>query len=274
MSHSKLLIVNPGAGAVTEEVAERLRREFPDYHVVNFPPEQELESLLTEEALVVAAGGDGTIGAVARMLAGSGHSLGILPMGTFNNFARSVGLPIELDDAIRVIKAGKPAGVSLGQVNGTTFVEAAALGFFGESIVIGEHVKDLHFGELGDGLRRLATARQFRYRVSGDLNLQGTALSVIAANTPSTGSLIPVGRADPEDPFLNLGVARGGSRFGRLLNMILRRPAIDSGTSRKFSRIRIETDEPVPVVADNASEGTTPVEIRALADGLRVILPA
>lgn len=268
-----MLIVNPGAGAVTDEVAEKLRREFPDYHVINFPPEEELKGLLSDEALVVAAGGDGTVGGVARLLAGTGHTLGILSMGTFNNFGRSLGLPTRLDDGIRVIKTGKPKGVSLGQVDGTIFVEAAALGFFGEGIVLGEQVKDLHFGELGDSLRRLATARRFRYRVSGDISRKGRALSLIAANTPSTGSLIPVGAADPEDPYLSLGIARRGSPLGRLLNMLLRRPAIDSGTQHKFGRIRVETDEPVPVVADATESGATPVEIRVLADGLRVILP-
>lgn len=271
---AKLLIVNPGAGAVTEEVAQKLRQEFPDYRVVDFPPAEDLAGLMAEGAIVVAAGGDGTIGAVARLLAGSGHSFGIIALGTFNNFARALGLPTEMDEAIRVIKTGQARPVSLGRVNGHTFVEAAALGFFGEGIVVGERLKDLHFGELGESLRRLATAQRFRYRVTGDLRLRGEALSLIAANTPSTGSLIPVGEADPDDPYLGLGIAGAGSPLGRLLKMLLRRPAVDPDSSRKFKRIRIETDNPVPVVADAAQISTTPVDLEVLADGLRVILPS
>lgn len=64
---------------------------------------------------VVAAGGDGTIGAVATQVAGSGLPLGILPMGTSNDVARSLDIPLDLADACRVVAGGMPVDVDAGQ---------------------------------------------------------------------------------------------------------------------------------------------------------------
>lgn len=66
---------------------------------------------------VVAAGGDGTIGAVASHLVGSGLPLGILPFGTSNDVARSLGVPLDLDDACEVIVHGVPTQVDIGQAS-------------------------------------------------------------------------------------------------------------------------------------------------------------
>ena len=92
-----------------------LRRSFPDHTFLHFPPDRSVTELLSDQATVIAAGGDGTIGAVARSLAGTGHSFGILSLGTFNNFARGLDLPLELDEAIEVIKSGVPRPVTLGR---------------------------------------------------------------------------------------------------------------------------------------------------------------
>jgi diacylglycerol kinase (ATP) len=64
----------------------------------------------------IAAGGDGTIGAVASHLAGSDLALGILPLGTSNDVARSLGVPLQLDDAIAAIAAGETLTIDAGQV--------------------------------------------------------------------------------------------------------------------------------------------------------------
>ena len=59
--------------------------------------------------VVIAAGGDGTVSAVAGALAGTGTALGVLPLGTLNHFARDLGIPAELDAAARVVAAGSCA---------------------------------------------------------------------------------------------------------------------------------------------------------------------
>ena len=67
--------------------------------------------------IIVAGGGDGTINAVASAIVGnSAIKLGILPMGTFNHFARDLGLPIDLEKAVEIIVAGQVKSVDAGEV--------------------------------------------------------------------------------------------------------------------------------------------------------------
>ena len=140
----KLLVYSPGAGSTTDAVQERLHAEFADFTFVEFPPAQDWLALLEDEATVVGCGGDGTIAAVARVLAGTRHRYGILAQGTFNNFARSLGLPTDLEKAIQVVKTGRPRPCTLGKAADEEFLEAAAVGAFGDAIALGEAAKDLH----------------------------------------------------------------------------------------------------------------------------------
>ena len=79
---------------------------------------------------IVAAGGDGTICAVASALQGSDVVMGILPLGTFNYFARSLDLPMELDPAVRVIVAGQTRPLRVAKVNDRVFLNNASLGAY------------------------------------------------------------------------------------------------------------------------------------------------
>ncbi len=82
------------------------------------------------EPVVVAAGGDGTLNAVVRGLAGGETTLGILPTGTMNVFAREMGIPFDqLKRALQVIDEGNVEEVDLFEVNGTPFVQMAGVGF-------------------------------------------------------------------------------------------------------------------------------------------------
>ncbi|MCU0794996.1 MAG: diacylglycerol kinase family lipid kinase [Akkermansiaceae bacterium] len=82
------------------------------------------------EPLVIAAGGDGTLNAVVKGLAGTRTALGVLPTGTMNVFAREMGIPFDnLDRAFEVILAGNVIEVDLFEANGTPFVQMAGVGF-------------------------------------------------------------------------------------------------------------------------------------------------
>jgi diacylglycerol kinase family enzyme len=93
-------------------------------------------SSLTARALsehrhpVVAGGGDGTVNAVASKLAGTNTPLGVLPMGTLNHFAKDVGIPLNLEAAIRNLFAGQVINVDVGEVNGRIFVNNSGVGFY------------------------------------------------------------------------------------------------------------------------------------------------
>ncbi len=80
--------------------------------------------------VLVAAGGDGTVSGVAAAAVGCGKRLGVLPMGTFNHFARDLGLPTELEGAVRVLKSTQVAAVDLGSVNGRAFLNTSSIGLY------------------------------------------------------------------------------------------------------------------------------------------------
>jgi YegS/Rv2252/BmrU family lipid kinase len=82
------------------------------------------------ERIVVAAGGDGTVSAVAGALAGSDKILGVLPVGTLNHFAKDLGIPLDLEAAIRNIKEGNVAAIDVGEVNGRIFINNSSLGIY------------------------------------------------------------------------------------------------------------------------------------------------
>src|SRR6185503_11143696 len=84
--------------------------------------------------VVVAAGGDGTVSAVASCVKGSGATMGVLPMGTLNHFARDLGIPPKLEDAIAVLARGLRVAVDLGEVNGRVFVNNASLGVYPDMV--------------------------------------------------------------------------------------------------------------------------------------------
>jgi diacylglycerol kinase (ATP) len=275
---ARLLVVSPAAGSVTPEVTERLREAFPDFELVEFDPGQDLRRKVGPKGTVVVAGGDGTVGFVLRALAGSGVTVGIVPLGTFNNFARSLGLPDDLERAIDVVAKGRKQPVTLGRVNGHPFLEAAALGLFGEAIALGEALKEGAFGELVDRLREVGRAAPFRYTLTGDLDGTGRALSLVIANTPTTGARLEVGTATPEDPYLELSLdvaARPWDLLGRLVAGVLRRERPQrTHVSLHVRRLRVRTRPRVPVYADDVRVGTSPVSVEAEPAAVQVIVPA
>jgi diacylglycerol kinase (ATP) len=274
----RLLIVSPGAGSVAPEVEARLREAFSDHRVVEFDPKMDIRQLVAPRGTVVVAGGDGTVGFVLRALAGSEVSIGILPLGTFNNFSRALNLPEDLEQAIEVVRKGTTRPVTLGRVNGHPFLEAAAVGLFGEAIALGEALKDGAFGELASRLRVVTDARPFRYQLTGDLDGTGRALSLVFANTPTTGAGLEVGEATPEDPYLELSLgvaARRSDLLSRVLAAVLRRkPAPQAQLNPHFRKLRVRTRPRVPVYADNTRVGLTPANMQAEPGAVRVIVPA
>lgn len=79
---------------------------------------------------IVAGGGDGTVNAVAGIVAGTASVLGIIPIGTLNHFAKDIGVPLTIDAAVRNLFTGKIAFVDVGEVNGRVFVNNSGIGFY------------------------------------------------------------------------------------------------------------------------------------------------
>jgi len=79
---------------------------------------------------IVAGGGDGTISSVAAVLAGTTKTLGVLPLGTLNHFARDLNIPLDLEGAINIIRQGHTKSIDVGEVNGQIFINNSSLGLY------------------------------------------------------------------------------------------------------------------------------------------------
>ena len=92
------------------------------------------EAIAAGASMVIAGGGDGTVNAVAGALAGSDATLGVLPLGTFNHFARDLGMPQELHAAAAALAAATPQCVDLAEVNGHRFLNHSSLGYYSQVV--------------------------------------------------------------------------------------------------------------------------------------------
>ena len=102
----------------------------------------DLEANIVREAgagsIVVAAGGDGTVSTVAAIVARINGTLGVLPLGTLNHFAKDLRVPLELDAAVACILAGNTIEVDLAEVNGHVFINNSSIGLYPKIVRIRE----------------------------------------------------------------------------------------------------------------------------------------
>lgn len=260
------------------EMEGKLRTEFADHLVVDFDPNVNIAQLITPDAPVVVAGGDGTVEHVVRQLADSEHPLGIIPLGTFNNFAHALGLPDDIDGAIQAFKNGHPRAITLGRVNKHVFLEVCAIGLFGDAIVLGDSAKDLQFGATLEKMQNVIDARPFDYEMSGDVAGRGTGMSLVFTNTPSVGMQLPVSESSPIDPYLEFSAETGQSAsdiVGRALASTILSKHEEGGSGRllRFKKISVQTRPRARVYADNRPAGRTPATITAEVSALKVLLP-
>jgi diacylglycerol kinase (ATP) len=274
---SSLVILSSKAGSMTPAIEAKIRKAFEGSLVVEFDPKMDLDNLVNPRGMVVVAGGDGTIGWAIRRLADTKHPVGILSMGTFNNFAKSLHLPPTIDAAIRVIKNGRTRPITLGRLNGKLFLEAAAIGLFGETIAAGESAKDRAFGALAEDMMHLAEARPFTYELTGDIRGSGTAMSLVFTNTTSIGSQMPVSDKTPVEPYLELSVHAGATRRD-IVKRVLARAVLSKhkegglGQVFRFRTLQVITHPKVRIYADNEHLGRTPATITAELSAVQVIM--
>lgn len=130
------VLANPNSGAVQRNP------QAVDQAMAVFGPRAELRAFSGDPAdeaaralrdgfrIIVAAGGDGTVAGVAHALAGSGRDMAVLPLGTFNYFARGLGLPEDPEAAARAILAGESHAIAVGTLNGRVFLNNVAIGLY------------------------------------------------------------------------------------------------------------------------------------------------
>ena len=230
--------------------------------------------------LVVAAGGDGTVGLVAGELLGEQNVLGILPLGSVMNIARSLGIPRDPEAAADVIASGEVAAIDVGEVSGQPFYEAGSVGM---NAALFREAGRFDEGDWSSIARTLWVAVRYRpARMSIDLEdrqIRTRALMVTVSNGPYTGAgmtVAPGARLD--DGKFDVRVFRRFSKI-RLIRHLISiafgryryAPEVDTYRSRF---VRIESRHPLPARADSRDLGTTPVEFVTRPGALRAVIPA
>ncbi len=272
---TRVLVLSRNAGGMNEEVERKLRAAFGDHMIVDFDPQDDLLSRISGRSRIVVAGGDGTVEFMVRRFADTRHPIGIIPLGTFNNLARALGLPTRLEAAIEVARGGRMRAITLGRVNDHIFVEACAVGLFGETIALGDSAKDLEFGRLAAGLKNVFGARRFQYELRGDIDGSGSAMSLVFSNTASMGSQIRIADSTPTDRYLEFSVHAGRTRTDIVSRALKSAVHVDNGADQvfRFKRLEVTTRPRVRVYADNLQVGRTPVSVTAEVSALKVLLP-
>jgi len=250
-------------------------------------PDAARQAIAAGACAVVAGGGDGTVSSIASVLVGTSTSLGVLPLGTLNHFAKDVGIPQDLAAAVATIVAGHTRNVDVGEVNGRTFLNNASIGMYPDIVIERERLRQLGYQKWI--ALAIASARILhRYR--------GMALRLAAGDAVERvrTSFLFVGNNEYQVDGLSLGARPrldGGRLFAylaprvrtrelpKLLALALagrarERQVLESMDASELrvdtpgrGRLRIALDGEVTVMG-------APLQFRARPGALRVIAPA
>jgi diacylglycerol kinase family enzyme len=236
--------------------------------------------------LVVGGGGDGTINAVASVLVGTGVPFGVLPLGTLNHFAKDLGMPLVLDEAVRAIAAGRPRQVDVGEVNGRIFLNNSSLGLYPDMV----HDREKQQRRLGRGKwlsalwASISALRRYpflsvRLVVNGERLARRTPFVFIGNNEYLMEGLAIGERARLDAGVLSLYVAQRPGRLG-LLRFAVRALFGKLAQERDFDvlvapEMEIETRRSQMMVATDGEVNMmqTPLRYRVRPGALTVIVP-
>lgn len=246
------------------EIAEHVRRHAKDVDCV------------------ILGGGDGTINAGLASILEARLPLGILPLGTANNTARTLDIPTDLAEAAAIIAKGATRRIDVGQVGDRFFLTTASIGL---SVRITKELSDAskrRWGPLAYGvaaIRTLSRVRPFDAEIHYDgASRKMRAIQIMVGNGRHYGAALTVAEnAEPDDALLDF-YAIEAVPWWRLVGLL---PALKRGrhgekadvqaiTSRT---IRVETPEPHAIDADGELVGETPATFTTLPAALEVFAP-
>jgi diacylglycerol kinase (ATP) len=231
---------------------------------------------------VVACGGDGTVNEVLNGLDGSDVPMGIVPIGTANDFAKQVGIPDDADHAMDVILRGHPQRIDTASLNGRRFLNVSTAGVGAEATAETPTEAKQTLGALAyaiTGIRKLKDLEPKKARVRGP----GFAFSVdffllAVGNARVTGggtAMTPL--ANVRDGLLDLCIveAMGKAEFAKLLLLVKRGEHLESEGVRymQVSEVRISPTEPITVNVDGESSTARRLDYRARPSDLSIYLP-
>ena len=229
-----LAIANASAGTSSDEAQDaalQVLREHHDVALVTTSSPDDLEDALAghrDVGIVVVLGGDGSLHAVVAALYAAGRladvTVGLVPMGTGNDFARTLELPTDPVPAAEVVAAGKEQALDLiVDADGTVTVNAAHLGAGTEAAIAAQPHKE-RFGPIGYAIGALVSGfrvqgKHLTITVDGDrVPDRGRVLQVAVGNGRFVGggtALLP--EADPSDGLMDVAVVFSHTRLERLM---------------------------------------------------------
>lgn len=291
--HTAYVILNPIAGhSDRATIEEALARSFDDagwsYEIYRLTGHESVPDVVRSALgqgydLFIAAGGDGTISAVAAGLANSGKPLGILPVGTTNVLARELGIPLQLNDAIALLMGKhRQQNVDALQIGKRYFLVGMSAG------ILPRIMRDTHTDEkrrlgllayLWTGIKQLASrnARTFELSIDGQEDRLCATEIVVANSATFETAMTRFGlRSSSAEGRMGVYALRTLALLG-LLSLLWQRLMGRSGTRSPIrhwtaeQHVEIRTDPPVDVQGDGEVLGQTPVDVR-LAPGAVVLL--
>jgi diacylglycerol kinase family enzyme len=295
-STKMIVVLNRKAGGETAngfetELRQLFRANGVDPVILHAGEGVDLDGLLAENhaariATVVAAGGDGTVNAVAAALVGTEKTLGVLPLGTLNHFAKDLGIPLELEGAVHAVVHGRVSEVDIGQVNGRVFVNNSGLGIFPQVVAEREAEQERHgtgkwpaFARAALGAFRRYPFLKLRVHVEGEERLLKTAFVFVGNNEYEVTGLNIGGRACLNSGKLGFYVANRTSRFG-LLRLAFRAMVGRLDQARDFEAFcideaRIESGKRTLLVTTDGevTRMEPPLHYRIRPAALRVLVP-
>ncbi|HWB47162.1 MAG TPA: diacylglycerol kinase family protein [Hyphomicrobiaceae bacterium] len=289
-----LVFTNPGAGFWRPVLAEAslrlLERGGADVRRVTPPDVASLRREVRAAAqsgdydAIVAVGGDGTVRQMAAALLGSATPLGLIPAGTGNVLAHEIGLARTPADVVRTLVEGVIVPVPAARANGEPFLLMAGAGFDGHVVAALDQRLKSRIGKLayaGPMLGALVKASD-TLSVSVDGHPHEATWAVVSNACHYGGRFVLARRTSVHQHGLEAVLFRSRSRaelLAQLLSLmcggLTARATAGRGVEMlSCTHVTITSHRPVPVQIDGDSFGTTPLEIEAGSDAVRLIMPA
>jgi YegS/Rv2252/BmrU family lipid kinase len=258
----------------------RVSAAFPVHDVGSLGAAIE-QAVATEPSLLVVGSGDGTVSTVVGHLAYRDVALGLLPFGTTNNFARNLGLPFSLEQAVRVITRGKVVDIDLGLVDDHYFANVASIGV---SVEVARRVSARLKRVVGRpaytvaGAQAFVSHEPFRAVVrTPNARHEFFTHQLVVANGGYHGGRIIAHGASVEDRELTI-FPLGDHRRSRFVAGLAayaygRRKYVAEGDFISTPEAVIECDPSRHVEIDGEIQAVTPITVSVARQALRIIAP-
>ncbi|HWK63931.1 MAG TPA: lipid kinase [Rhizobiaceae bacterium] len=232
--------------------------------------------------LVIVCGGDGSVSSAALAAMESGLPLGIIPMGTANDLARTLDIPTDLMGAADVIARGETRPVDVGTVNGHAFFNVASIGLSSELAQSLDPVLKRRFGRLGYALaamKILTRASRFRAKITEKgrtIDVETYQIAVGNGRHYGGGNVVEE-NAEIDDGRLDLY----SLEMKNLWKLALMLRSFRSGTHGAWREVRtakcvefdIETKKPMPVNTDGEIVTATPAHFKVHPKAISIFAP-